>query len=161
MRMLVHCLPICITFARILPLLKLSGPERNGPHVTRGLFGVPLAFKLASLLTRATMSTLSVPRIIDVTEVLQRNFTLDTAKDCFLVYLIAKRALKLWRHVYARGVFRSLRELYVSIAQVFLISIPLTPLIETFSFALESLSAYYQAAICAQESGGGNGVCED
>ncbi|KAN0111467.1 PLP-dependent transferase [Russula decolorans] len=63
------------------------------------------------------MSTLSVPRIIDVTEVLQRNFTLDTAKDCFLVYLIAKRALKLWRHVYARGVFRSLRELYVFIAQ--------------------------------------------
>ena len=91
------------------------------------------------------MSTLSVPHIIDVTEVLQRNFTLDTAKDCFLVYLILKRALKLWRHVYARGVFRSLRELYVFIAQVFPISVPLTPSpsIETFLFALESLSACY------------------
>ncbi|KAI0272270.1 PLP-dependent transferase [Russula aff. rugulosa BPL654] len=63
------------------------------------------------------MSTLSVPRIVDVTEVFQRNLTLDTAKNCFLVYFIAKRALKLWRHVYARGVFRSLRELYVFIAQ--------------------------------------------
>jgi hypothetical protein len=71
------------------------------------------------------MSTLSVPRIIDVTEVFQRNFTLDTAKNCFLVYLIAKRALKLWRHVYARGFFRSLRELYVSIAQVFPFLFPL------------------------------------
>jgi hypothetical protein len=91
------------------------------------------------------MSTLSVPRIIDVTEVFQRNLTLDTAKNGFLVYFIAKRALKLWRHVYARGVFRSLRELYVSIAQVFPISLPLfpSPSTETFSFALESLSAYY------------------
>ena len=108
------------------------------------------------------MSTLSVPRIIDVTEVFQRNLTLDTAKDCFIVYFIAKRALKLWRHVYARGVFRSLRELYVFIAQVFPISLLLTPppSIKTFFFALENLSAYYQAAICAQESGGGNGVCE-
>jgi len=90
------------------------------------------------------MSTLSVPRIIDVAEVLQRNFTLDTAKDCFLVYFIAKRALKLWRHVYARGVFRSLRELYVSIAQVRPISLLTpSPSIETFFFALENLSAYY------------------
>jgi hypothetical protein len=72
------------------------------------------------------MSTLSVPRIVDVTEVFQRNLTLDTAKNCFLGYFIAKRALKLWRHVYARGVFRSLRELYVFIAQVFPISLLLT-----------------------------------
>jgi hypothetical protein len=91
------------------------------------------------------MSTLSVPRIIDVTEVFQRNLTLDTAKNCFLVYFIAKRVLKLWRHVRARGVFRSLRELYVSIAQVFPISLPLTPSpsIETLSFVLGNLSAYY------------------
>ena len=41
------------------------------------------------------MSTLSVPRIIDVTEVLQRNFTLDTTKNCFVVYFIIKCMLKL------------------------------------------------------------------
>lgn len=99
------------------------------------------------------MSTLSVPRIIDVTEVFQRNFTLDTAKNCFLVYFIAKRALKLWRHVRARGIFRSLRELYVSIAQVFPIFLLLTLSIEPFPFALENLSACSQAAVCAQESG--------
>jgi hypothetical protein len=65
------------------------------------------------------MSTLSVPRIIDAAEVLQRNFTLDTAKNCFLVYFFAKRALKLWRHVRARGLCRSFRDLYAFIAQVF------------------------------------------
>jgi hypothetical protein len=66
------------------------------------------------------MSTLSVPRIIDVVEVLQRNCTLDTAKSCFIVYFFAKRALKLWRHVRARGLFRSFGDLYAFIAQVLL-----------------------------------------
>ncbi len=90
------------------------------------------------------MSTLSVPRIIDVAEVFHHNLTLDTAKNCLLVYLFAKRALKLWRHLRARGITRSIRELYVFIAQVFPhFFLPLTPSIETVSFASESLSAYH------------------
>jgi hypothetical protein len=51
MRMLVHCLRFCTTFPRrLLPLPKLSGPERSkvcGPQSardTRVLSGVPLAF---------------------------------------------------------------------------------------------------------------------
>ncbi|SRR5258708_25367819 len=81
------------------------------------------------------MSTLSVSRIIDVAEVFQRASTLDTAKNCLLVYLLAKRALKLWRHVRARGIIRSIREFYVFIAQVFPISLPPFPsTIETPSF---------------------------
>jgi hypothetical protein len=117
------------------------------PHVTCEAFLVFLSLSVGNVtvLTETAMSTLSVPRIIDVTEVFQRNLTLDTAKNCFLVYFIAKRALKLWRHVYARGLFRSLRELYVSIAQVFPISLLLTrsPSTEIFTFVLESLSACY------------------
>ena len=100
------------------------------------------------------MSTFSVPRIIDVTEVFQRNLTLDTAKDCFLVYLIAKRALKLWRHVYARGVFRSLRELYVFIAQVFPGSLLLTPSpsTETFYFtSREPFGLLLSCHLCARK----------
>jgi hypothetical protein len=69
------------------------------------------------------MSTLSMPHIVDVTEFLRHIFTLDTAKDCFLVYLIARRALKLWRHVRARGLGRSFRDLYIFIAQVFFFSL--------------------------------------
>lgn len=64
------------------------------------------------------MSTLSVPRIIDVTEFLQCNCTLDTAKNSLLVYFFAKRALKLWRHVRARGLGRSFGDLYAFLAQV-------------------------------------------
>ncbi|KAF8482574.1 PLP-dependent transferase [Russula ochroleuca] len=63
------------------------------------------------------MSTLSVPRIIDVVDVFQRNCTLDTAKNGVLVYFFAKRALKLWRHVRARGLRRSFTDLYVFFAQ--------------------------------------------
>ncbi|KAH9985342.1 PLP-dependent transferase [Russula vinacea] len=63
------------------------------------------------------MSTLSLPRIIDVAEVFQRNCTLDTAKNGLLVYLFAKRALKLVRHVRARGLRRSFADLYVFFAQ--------------------------------------------
>jgi hypothetical protein len=137
MRMLVYCLPFCTTFTRTVNEILRAGTEH----------GVPLRLPSVGIVTptKTTMSTLSVPRIIDVTEVFQRNLTLDTAKNCFLVYFVAKRALKLWRHVYARGVFRSLREFYVFIAQVFPISLLLTPSpsTETFSFALEILSAYY------------------
>ena len=64
------------------------------------------------------MSTLSLPRIIDVAEVFQRNCTLDTAKNGLLVYFFAKRALKLVRHVRARGLRRSFVDLYVFFAQV-------------------------------------------
>ena len=67
-----------------------------------------------------SMSTLSIPRIIDVGDVLTRNFTLDTAKNCFIVYFLARRALKLWRHVRARGLFQSFRDVYAFIAQVFI-----------------------------------------
>ena len=73
------------------------------------------------------MSTLSMPRIIDVSEVLRHNLTLDTAKNCFFVYFIARRALKLWRHVRARGIFQSFRDFYALIIQVlisFISSIP-------------------------------------
>ena len=66
------------------------------------------------------MSTLSMPRIIDVSEVLRHNLTLETAKNCFFVYFIARRALKLWRHVRARGIFQSFRDFYSFIAQVFI-----------------------------------------
>jgi sphinganine-1-phosphate aldolase len=52
--------------------------------------------------------------------VLMGNFTLDTAKNCFLVYFFARRALKLWRHVRARGLFQSFRDIYTFIAQVFI-----------------------------------------
>ena len=101
------------------------------------------------------MSTLSVPRIIDVTEVFQRNLTLDTAKNCVLVYFVAKRALKLWRHVYARGVFRSLRELYVFTAQVFPISLLPTPFpsIETFFspfFFRKPFSLFLSCRLCTR-----------
>jgi hypothetical protein len=143
MRILVNSLSFWTTFApHFLPLPKLSGPERAETNAS--VSGVSPSVGIVTL-TETAMSTLSVPRIIDVTEVFQRNLTLDTAKNCFLVYFIAKRALKLWRHVRARGIFRSLRELYVSIAQVFPISLPLTPSpsIETLSFVLENLSAYY------------------
>ncbi|KAI0302679.1 PLP-dependent transferase [Russula brevipes] len=58
-----------------------------------------------------------MPHIVDVTDFLWHNFTFDTAKDCFLVYLIARRALKFWRHVRARGLRRSFRDLYVFVAQ--------------------------------------------
>jgi sphinganine-1-phosphate aldolase len=59
-----------------------------------------------------------MPHIIDVNEALHQYFTLDTAKNCFLVYFLARRALKLWRHVHARGLTRSFRDLYVHMAQV-------------------------------------------
>jgi hypothetical protein len=91
------------------------------------------------------MSTLSVPRIIDAAEVLHRNFTLDAAKNCFIVYFFAKRALKLWRHVRARGLCRSLGDLYAFIAQVsphfFFPVFP--PSIETFFFAPDNPSAHH------------------
>ena len=75
------------------------------------------------------MSTLSMPRIIDVSEFLRHNLTLDTAKNCFFVYFIARRALKLWRHVRARGLFQSFRDFYSFIAQVFISFIsPILPL---------------------------------
>ena len=98
-------------------------------------------------------STLSAPRIIDVTEFFHHNFTLDTAKNCFLAYFIAKRALKLWRHVRARGIYRSLRELYVSIAQVLPISLPLTPSsAETFSFCLrKAFGLLLSCRLCARK----------
>ena len=64
------------------------------------------------------MSTLSMPRIVDVSEVLRCNLTLDTAKNCFFVYFVVRRALKLWRHVRARGLFQSFRDFYAFIAQV-------------------------------------------
>jgi sphinganine-1-phosphate aldolase len=63
------------------------------------------------------MSTLSIPRIIDVADAVHRNLTLDTAKDCLLVYFFATRALKLFRHLRARGFIRSIKELYLFIAQ--------------------------------------------
>ncbi|KAI9442548.1 PLP-dependent transferase [Lactarius indigo] len=49
------------------------------------------------------MSTLSIPRIID------QNLTLDTAKNCFL--------FKLFQHARARGFIRSIKDLYLFIAQ--------------------------------------------
>jgi hypothetical protein len=123
---------------RVLP--KLSGPKRAGTRPERvsslRLFPRSLAKVGIVTPTDAAMSTLSVPRIIDVTEVFQRNLTLDTAKNCVLVYLIAKRALKLWRHVYARGLFRSLRELYVYIAQVFPSLFPLLLLLRLRPYSL-------------------------
>ncbi|KAF8268623.1 PLP-dependent transferase [Lactarius quietus] len=64
-----------------------------------------------------SLSTLSVPRIIDVASVIQRNLTLDTAKNCVLVYFFARRALKLVRHARARGFIRSFKDIYVFIAQ--------------------------------------------
>ncbi|KAI0001270.1 PLP-dependent transferase [Russula compacta] len=64
-----------------------------------------------------SMSTLAIPRILDVTEALYRNFTLDTAKNCFLVYFFARRALKLWRHIRARGLGQSFGDLYRFIVQ--------------------------------------------
>ncbi|KAH8993326.1 PLP-dependent transferase [Lactarius hatsudake] len=63
------------------------------------------------------MSTLSIPRIIDVAEVFKQNLTLDTAKNCFLVYFFAKRAFKLFQHARARGFIRSIKDLYLFIAQ--------------------------------------------
>ena len=76
-----------------------------------------------------SMSTLCMPHIIDVSEVLRRNFTLDTAKNCFLVYFFARRALKLWRHVRARGLFQSFADVYAFIAQVFISFILSCPLL--------------------------------
>ena len=138
MRILVHCLLLSFE----LLLLPTENTLRPGPKRAGTRLRCPSLAKVGIVtLTGAAMSTLSVPRIIDVTEVFQRNLTLDTAKNCFLVYFIAKRALKLWRHVYARGLFRSLRELYVFIAQVFPIYLPLNPpSIETFSLCLREPS---------------------
>ena len=65
-----------------------------------------------------SMSTLSIPRIVDVGDVFTRSFTLDTAKNCFIVYFFARRALKLWRHVRARGLFQSFWDVYAFIARV-------------------------------------------
>jgi hypothetical protein len=65
-----------------------------------------------------SLSTLAVPRIIDVADALHQNLTLDTAKNCVLVYFFAGRAWKLFRHVRARGFFRSIKDIYVFIAQV-------------------------------------------
>ncbi|KAI9455488.1 PLP-dependent transferase [Lactarius psammicola] len=64
-----------------------------------------------------SMSTLSIPRIIDVADVVRQNLTLDTAKNCLLVYFFARHALKFFRHVRARGFIRSTRDLYIFIAQ--------------------------------------------
>jgi hypothetical protein len=92
------------------------------------------------------MSTLSVPRIIDVVDVFQRNCTLDTAKNGVLVYFFAKRALKLWRHVRARGLRRSFTDLYVFFAQVstplFFFSLLVLHLRPLF-FVLENSSAHH------------------
>lgn len=82
----------------------------------------PGALVLSSAhISTMSMSTLSIPRIVDVTEVLYRNFTLDTAKNCFLVYFFARRALKLWRHIRARGLGQSFGDLYRFIVQVFIV----------------------------------------
>jgi sphinganine-1-phosphate aldolase len=94
----------------------------------------------AAASVKTAMSTLSMPRIIDASEVLRRNFTLDTAKNCFFVYFIARRALKFWRHVRARGLFQSFRDFYALIAQVliyFISSIP--PLRYILSFLQRTL----------------------
>ena len=96
--------------------------DRGGAqHVLfrRSLFSV-CAQHSAAYSINMSMSTLSIPRIIDVGDVLMRNFTLDTAKNCFLGYLFARRALKLWRRVRARGLFQSFRDVYAFIAQVFI-----------------------------------------
>lgn len=113
----------------------------------------------AASTTEMSISTLSIPRILDVIEVLQRNLTLDTAKDCLLVYFFASRALKLWRHVRGRGLSQSIKDLYVFIAQV-CASLLLLGSIETIPVPSENPSACYSTAFHAQESGDRNGSCE-
>jgi hypothetical protein len=68
--------------------------------------------------TTMSLSILAVPRIIDVADVVHQNLTLDTAKNCVLVYFFAGRVWKLFRHVRARGFFRSIKDIYIFIAQV-------------------------------------------
>jgi len=87
-------------------------------------FVVMLPWASAASYTDMATSTLSMPHIIDINQVFHQHFTWDTAKNCFIVYLLSRRALKLWRHVWARGLTRSFRELYVHIAQVFTFLFP-------------------------------------
>ncbi|KAI0268820.1 PLP-dependent transferase [Gloeopeniophorella convolvens] len=61
-------------------------------------------------------STLSMPHIVDAVEFAQRNLNLDNAKNCFIAYFIARRVLKLCRHIRARGLRRSIKDLYQFIA---------------------------------------------
>ena len=100
-----------------------------------------------------SFSTLSVPRIIDVADAVHRNLTADNAKNFLLVYFFAGRAWKLFRHIRARGLFRSLKDVYVFIAQVRTFCYSSFQL--NSRFALENPSACHIMAVFAQESGDG------
>ena len=108
--------------------------------------------------TTMSMSTLYIPRIIDVADACQQHLTLDTAKDCLLVYFFARRALKLFRHVRGRGFIRSIRDLYLFIAQV--CDFPPLSLHPMPRLALENPSSCYFPAVYAQTRGHRTRRCE-
>ncbi len=97
------------------------------------------------------MSVLSVPRIIDVADAVHQNLTLDTAKNCLLVYFFARRALKLLQHVRARGFIRSIKDLYLFIAQVRTFApLPLAQ-VKTRRCFREPFSSLFRYRLCARK----------